>query len=258
VTNKEPNILFLLPQYGGTVTTPFFESMLEWAQMAGDYGVKWNWLIDEGATLLPMARSQLVQLAMELDDWTHICMVDNDMGWTPKDLCDLVFADKDIVGALAPVKTYPLSVNSSTEYARGIYEWEGPLAKCKYIGSGMMVIKRESIKKMHDFYRDTLTFRTVDGHRGEQKFKNVVDLFACVTNGMHEDAPDLYLSEDYAFCQRARDAGLEVWSHTTVNPSHTGQHTFSFQEEVKMLRRYQNRSERQKRTPVRRRKKTTE
>lgn len=232
------SILFLLPQYGGMVTTQFFESMLEWSQAAEEYGVKWNWLIDPGATLLPMARSQLVQMAMEVDGWTHICMVDNDMGWTPKDLCELILADKDVIGGLAPVKNYPLVVNSSTEYARGIYEREGPLAKCKYIGSGMMVIKRETIEKMHDFYRDTLSFRTVDGHRDKQKFYNVVDLFACVTNGMHEDGDDLYLSEDYAFCQRARDAGLEVWSHTEVNPSHTGAHTFSFDGEKKMIDRY--------------------
>ena len=102
--NKEPNVLFLLPQYGGNVTTSFFESMLTWAQEAGAYGVKWNWLVDAGATLLPMARSQLVQLAMELDDWTHICMVDNDMGFTVDGLCELITADKDIIGALAPLK----------------------------------------------------------------------------------------------------------------------------------------------------------
>ena len=244
--DTEPNILFLLPQYGGQVTSSFFESMLEWAQMAGEYGVKWNWLVDPFATLLPKARSQLIQYAMDLEDWTHICMIDNDMGWTPKDLCDLIFADKDIIGALAPVKCYPLAVNSSTEYAGGILKREGPLAKCKYIGSGMMVIKRKSIEKMHDFYRDTLSFTAIDGHKGEHKFKNVVDLFACVTNGMHEDGPDLYMTEDYAFCQRARDIGLEVWSHTKVNPSHTGQHTFSFAEEARMLKRYRDKAARSK------------
>ena len=238
MSSTEPNILFLLPQYGGNLTTPFFESMLEWAQIAGDYSVKWNWLTDPFATLLPMARSQLVQYAMYMDDWTHICMIDHDMGWTPKDLCDLIFADKDIIGALAPVKCYPLAQNSSSDYAKGISEWEGPLAKCKYVGTGMMVIKRESIERMHDVYADTLTFKTVDGYQGEQKFMDVIDLFACVTNGGHEDDPYLYLTEDYAFCQRARDAGLEVWSHTEVNPSHTGQHTFSFEGEAKMMERY--------------------
>ena len=238
MTEKEPNILFLLPQYGGQVTTPFFEAMLTWAQEAAVYGVKWNWITDRFATLLPMARSQLVQMAMELDDWTHICMVDNDMGFTVQDLCELITADKDIIGALAPVKAYPLLTNSSTDYAHGIFKWEGPLAQCRYIGSGMMVIKRETIEKMHDHYADTLTFTTVTGYRGEQVRLRVIDLFACVTNGGHEDDPELYLSEDYAFCQRARDIGLEVWSHTQANPSHTGMHTFSFEKEAKMLERY--------------------
>ena len=39
---KEPNVLFLLPQYGSQVTTPFFEAMLSWAQEAGKHGVEWN------------------------------------------------------------------------------------------------------------------------------------------------------------------------------------------------------------------------
>jgi len=248
LSKSEANILFLLPQYGGQVTTQFFEAMLDWAQEAALYGVKWNYLIDPGATLLPSARSQLLALALELEDWTHVCMVDNDMGFTPRDLCELIFADKDIIGALAPVKAYPMYTNSSvmlqsgkTDYARGIIKYEGPLAQCKYIGSGMMVIKRETIEKMHDHYADTLSFSTVTGHKGEQVRFKVVDLFACVTNGGHEDGPELYLSEDYAFCQRARDIGLEVWSHTQANPSHTGMHTFSFEKEAKMLERYRKR-----------------
>ena len=235
---KEPNVLFLLPQYGSQVTTPFFEAMLSWAQEAGKHGVEWNWLIDDKATLLPMARSQLVQLAMELDDWTHICMVDNDMGFTVEGLCQLITADKDIIGALAPVKAYPLFANSSTDACGGIIKTDGPLVQCKYIGSGMMVIKRETIEKMHDHYADTLTFTSIDGYKEEQTRFKVIDLFACVTNGGREENPELYLSEDYAFCQRARDIGLEVWSHTQVNPTHTGTHTFSFEEEAKMLERY--------------------
>ena len=243
MTNKEPNILFLLPQYGGTVTTPFFESMLEWAQMAGDYGVKWNWLTDPGATLLPMARSQLVQLAMELDDWTHIIMSDADMGFTVQDLCQLVLADKDVIGAVAPVKAYPLATNAST--GDNILKTEGDLNQCNYVGSGLLCIKRETIEVLYDKYEDSLSFYSVDGHRGDQAHYKVIDLFATITNGGHEDDPSLYLTEDYAFCKRVRDAGLEVWQHTKVNPSHTGQHTFSFKGEANMIKRYMKKAKQQ-------------
>jgi len=238
LSTSDVNVLFLLPQYGGQLTTQFFESMMDWAQEAATYGVQWNYLVDPGATLLPMARSQLLSLALELDDWTHVCMVDSDMGFTPRDLCELILADKDIIAALTPVKAYPMYMNSSSEYARGIEKYEGPLAKCKYVGTGMMVVKRETVEKMHDHYYDTLSFKTVDGHMGEQVRYNVVDLFATVTNGANEQGEELYLSEDYAFCQRARDIGLEVWSHSKVNPTHTGMHTFSVEGEAKMLERY--------------------
>ena len=36
----------------------------------------------------------------------------------------------------------------------------------------------------------------------------------------------LYLSEDYAFCQRWRDIGGEVWLDAAARLTHTGPHAF--------------------------------
>lgn len=237
----EPKILFLLPQYGNQVTTSFFESMLEWAQQASNHGVEWNWIIDPGSTLLPMARSQLIALAMELDDWTHIIMADADMGFSVDDLCKLVLADKDYIGAVYPAKGYPLQTTSSTK--EGIYKTEGDLQQCKYIGTGLVCIKRETIEKLYDKYEDQLSFTAVDGLKGEQTRYKVVDLFAIITNGGDKDDPDVYLTEDYAFAKRVRDAGMEVWQHTKVNPAHTGMHTFSFKGEASMIARYKKKNQ---------------
>lgn len=241
MSRKEPNVLFLLPQYGGQLTTSFFESMLDWAQQAGEYGVKWNWIVDPGSTLLPMARSQLIALAMELDDWTHIIMCDSDMGFTVSDVCHLIEADKDYIGALYPAKGYPIQATSSTR--NGIYRTEGDLAQCKYVATGLICIKRETIEKLYDKYADTLSFKAIDGLRSEQIRYEVIDLFAIITNGGDEEDPDMYLTEDYAFCKRVRDAGMEVWQHTKVNPTHSGMHTFSFKEEAKMLERYKKKKQ---------------
>ena len=231
---EEPNVLFLLPQYGGQVSTQCFESLLNWALHAGDYGIQWNWITDSGSTLLPRARSQLVALALELEDWTHIIMVDADMGFTISDVCHLVLSNKDIIAGVAPLKTYPLQTNSST--GDGILKTENDCQQCKYVGTGFICIERNAIEKMCEAYKDSLTFESIDGH-SQERYK-VVDLFATITNGGDEEDPALYLTEDYAFCKRARDIGLEVWQDTVVNPSHTGMHTFSFDEEANMLMRY--------------------
>ena len=217
--------------------------MLSWAQAACNHGVEWNWLIDPGATLLPMARSQLLALALELDGWTHIIMSDSDMGFSIDDVCKLVMADKDYIGAVCPVKSYPIATNAST--GKGILKTEGDLCQCNYVGTGFVCIKRETVEKLYDVYENTLSFWAVDGHRGQQLRYKVVDLFATITNNGHEDDPDLYLTEDYAFCKRIRDAGMEVWQHTAVSPTHTGMHTFSFREERRMLKRYKKKLEQQ-------------
>ena len=215
--------------------------MLEWAQQASNHGVEWNWIIDPGSTLLPMARSQLIALAMELDDWTHVIMSDNDMGFTVDDLCKLVLADKDVIAGVAPVKSYPLATNSST--GKNILETEGFLNRCNYVGTGLICIKRSTIEKLYDKYEDTLSYYAVDGNRIDQCRYKVIDLFATITNGGDVTDPTLYLTEDYAFCKRVREAGLEVWQHTQVNPSHTGSHTFSFKEEANMITRYKKKKQ---------------
>ena len=236
MSKKEPNLLFLLPQYSGQVTTQCFESMLDWAKDAGMYGVDWNYMTNPQATLLPMARSQMISLAMELEDWTHIIMCDADMGFTSRHICELIEADKDYIGALYCAKCYPLQWTAST--GDGIYEVEGNLARCKYVPTGLVCIKRETVEKLIDKYADTLAFRPVDGHFNSQIRYEVIDLFAIITNGGDDEDPDFYLTEDYAFCKRVRDAGMEVWQHLGVNPTHTGMHTFSLEEEGKMLERY--------------------
>ena len=42
----------------------------------------------------------------------------------------------------------------------------------------------------------------------------------------------------HAFCTRAKACGFTIWSHKNVKLTHTGVHTFSFNEEKDMLERY--------------------
>ena len=90
--------------------------------------------------------------------WTHIIMSDSDMGFNVNDLCQLVLADKDVIGAVAPVKAYPVATNAST--GAGILKTEGDLNQCNYVGSGLLCIKRETIEVLYDKYEDSLSFYT--------------------------------------------------------------------------------------------------
>ena len=235
-----PNILFLFPQYAHTVTTETFESMLQWAMFAGEKGLQWNWITDPGATIISLSRSQLVSMALELEDWTHAIFIDNDMGFDPFDILKLLIEDKDIIGAQAPTKQYPLAYNAESNHLQET----DTAAEVHYVGTGMMCIKREVLEHMKMHYLHDLAFAMPDGFYSEQKSMWSVDLFAPITRGAHYKNSNFYLTEDFAFCQRARDCGFEVWKHLEVKCSHTGTHVFSDDGETKMIERYARKVER--------------
>jgi len=230
-----PSILFLIPAHNSSVTTTLLESMLEFSRFALDNGIEFNWIVDPGATIISLCRSQLISLADEIPDWTHIVFCDNDIGFTPMDVMRLLVADKDIVAGNAPVKSYPLTNNNASSNPIAESDWG---CQVPYVGTGFMMIKRRVVDGMLDHYLDELDFQMPDGNYYNQTKVSYVDLFATITSGAHELSDRLYLTEDYAFCHRARECGFEVWSHNNVKLTHTGMHTFSFDGEKDMLELY--------------------
>ena len=235
-TDNPPSILFLIPAHNSTVTAPLLESLLEFSLFATNLGIAFNWIIDPYATIISLCRSQLISMADEIDDWTHVLFVDNDMGFEPLDVMRLVVADQDIVAGVAPVKSYPLAENNATNNVLEENDWG---YKVLYTGTGFMMIKRHVVSEMMDHYRHALAFEMPDGNYYEQTRVEYVDLFDTITSGANEQDKRVYLTEDYAFCHRARECGFEVWSHKHVKLTHTGMHTFSFNGEQDMLERYQ-------------------
>ena len=217
------------------MTTTFLESMLEFSSFAKDNGIEFNWIVEPGATIISLCRSQLISMAMELEGWTHILFVDNDIGFEPIDIMRLLVADKDLIGGQCPVKSYPLTASSALS---DVIEEDDQAVRVNYIGTGFMMIKRAVVDRMMKCYKDRKGFEMPDGNFYSQERMASVDLFDTVTCGGHLTDEKLYLTEDYAFCMRARACGFQVWSHKNVKLTHTGMHTFSFANEAKMLEDY--------------------
>ena len=120
-------------------------------------------------------------------------------------LVKLAEADKDIVAGI-----YRLKLDTPISAVRlpfGGHSWEevlqGLLAPAVYVSTGCMMIKRRVIEGMIAKYPELGYARNVTGDRG----------WALYMPFIHDEE---YLSEDWAFCQRAIDAGFEVWVHGGV------------------------------------------
>jgi hypothetical protein len=94
--------------------------------------------------------------------------------------------------------------------------------KCKYVGTGMMLIKRQVLEKMVEAYPETKYNNDIAGYNAPELVDNFYALFDCIIHPVSKR----YLSEDYLFCERWSQIGGEIWADITANLTHTGTYDF--------------------------------
>jgi hypothetical protein len=214
------------------------QSVIALMQHASQYPLTINLALLGNDSLITRSRNTLVSTFLNDTNMTHLLFVDADIGFDPRDVIRMISADKDVVAGMYPLKVYdwqneigPSSSESREEAAlhyvgtplvSQLAEWDGDFVTASYGGTGMMLIRREAIERMIEAYPN-LQYQSVHVHpRPARTPKIQYALFEC----MIDSKLGIYLSEDYAFCQRWRDMGGTIWIDTLAKLTHTGQHTF--------------------------------
>lgn len=190
----------------------------------------------DGDALIDRSRGRVATdfLLNSKDD--YLLFLDDDILFDPLDIRQLLFAahknDLDIAGAAYPTKS---ETNSSFTFRALTNEEDIPFGKAGGIcevrmqATGCMAIHRRVFEKMAE--------------------KSVVHL--CHTQGIkffpfftpmekEIDGEWMYLSEDWAFCERARDLGFKVWLDTTIRLGHIGPKVYDWDD---MLREPKTRND---------------
>lgn len=150
---------------------------------------------------------------------------------------------KDIVSTLCTTRKPPFRVNCSRILPdKTIPSITDPeligfsnteLFQMDYTGFGIVWIPRATIIRMVDAY-GTKLFDPITDWRNRPEFSDPI-LAEAMKKGDLEHLKDeidriwqysSYLNEDYAFCQRARRLGLEVWIDPTVEVLHMGDYAY--------------------------------
>lgn len=154
-----------------------------------------------------------------MKDSTHILFVDDDMGFPPQMVLDMLTLDEPVVGAVYPKRGSPLDFVGSgieaAEYRTGFIEVEG-------VGGGCMLIRRDAIEQMLAYF----------GPRMIGDYMVVGDLKAAGGYRTLRFFDHIYtgegkMSEDIAFCRRWRETGGRVWASVAYNIQHVGPWIFS-------------------------------
>ena len=146
-------------------------------------------------------RNKIVDIAME-NKCTHIFFVDHDMRFHASTLKLLLEQDKDVIGAKYNYRFMPLTPMVKFFDKEGKVVNEGVLLKETFkvagIGTGCLLIKASVFEKI-----------------GKPYFPMEYDKEGNIT-----------CTEDMGFCEKVRNAGMDIWCDPAISVSHIGEYAF--------------------------------
>lgn len=238
------------PMYGGNCAGIYTKSCTDLAMVCAANGINIRFYYLFNESLIQRARNYIVDEFLR-SDATHLMFIDADIG----------FNAKDVLGLLAVYHTDPEKYNVVTgPYPKKTIAWEkikkaadmgrgndnpfdleqysadfvfNPVNKLASFnlsepleigegGTGFMLIPRETFEKYKEAYPE-LAYRP--DHARTENFdgsRDIVAYFDCTID------PDTrrYLSEDYFFCKKSRQAEMKIFMCPWMQLNHVGSYIF--------------------------------
>lgn len=238
------------PMYGAQCAGTYTKASTDLATMcaANGIGVHFYYLFNE--SLIQRARNYIADEFMR-SDCTHLLFIDADIGFNPRDVLGLLAVQitdpekYNVVTGLYPKKTIAWEkVQKAAALGKGDenpFDLEhytadyvfNPVNKTNSFnigepleigegGTGFMLIPRETFEKFAKAYPE-LSYRP--DHVRTDNFDGTRDIhayFDCII----DPETKRYLSEDYFFCKKARQAGMQIWTCPWMQLQHIGSYIF--------------------------------
>jgi hypothetical protein len=242
-------LMVATPLYGGA-EVDYLRGVIGLTGLAERRGVPCRFSFLSNNASINRARNMLAGAFLQ-SDATHMLFLDADIGFVPEQVLDLLaLAQADerlaVIGAPCPKRKVNwtlvaaaaakgLGKDNPAELERfsGLFALDAldPAAgarldqplEMKRIGTGLMLIRRDVIEMLCAAHPE-LRYPVDPQDRGENGLGEY--LFALFQPMFDAESGHL-LSDDYAFCHRARDAGFRVWAAPWMRTSHTGPARFA-------------------------------
>ncbi len=236
----KPHILVATPCFGGQVTSLYTLSLLGLQRACAEIGIGLSFRLIAGDSLITRARNLAVQQFLATPEATHLLFIDADIGFAPEQALALLAADRQVCGAIYPLKRLDWdriraqakagvenlaasTLNYVVDFKQG--EPTPPTTdffQVKYLGTGFMMIRREVFAKMAEQYPETQFKQIHLGLNIDAAKTPSHAFFDCVIDPETGE----YLSEDYTFCKRWTQIGGEIWAYANSRLAHVGTMTF--------------------------------
>ena len=173
-----------------------------------------------GYSAIDSARNQMATDALA-DGFDELVWIDSDVVFRPDDVDALRANGRPLACALYPKKgPREFACNFLPGTAAVTFGKAGGLVPIQYCGFGFVYTRRD----VYDRVQNRFQLPVLNRRFG----KPLVPYFAPFWVGEGDDAH--YLAEDYAFCERARQAGFELVADTRIRLWHVGSYRYSWED----------------------------
>lgn len=174
------------------------------------------WAVEKYNADVAMARGKIFSMFLR-SPFTHLLMIDADMGWDFGAIMRLIAAKKDFVAVAGPKKSYPLRFAANhTDDNDGIlplqFDNTTGVAEVTEVGAAFALLTKEAAIRIAQSYPEL-------AHQGMAGETDYAVFMPMVYKGR-------YKAEDFAFCRRWKAIGGKTYICPDVSLSHTGGHTF--------------------------------
>ena len=247
---RERKIFVATPMYGGMCGGQYTKSTADLSKLAMHYGMEIEFFYLFNESLITRARNYCVDEFLRNENFTHLMFIDSDIGFNANDVLSLAAlaspdSEYDILCGPYPKKTISWEkikmavdkgfadenpqtlANNVGDYVFNPAEGQTEIALNAPVevlegGTGFMMIQRKTFEKSAEAYPELMY---LPDHVRSDHFDGTREIM-CYFDALIDPKSKRYLSEDYMFCQWAREAGLKVWMCPWMNMSHTGSYVF--------------------------------
>ncbi len=155
----------------------------------------------------------------------EILWIDSDISFEAADVERLRGHDHSVVAGLYPkkgVRDFAAHLLPGTEELR-VGEGGG-LTEVRCVGAGFLLTRRRVYEDIQRFF----SLPVCNSRFGQPTVPYFLPMVVADEGG--EPGSYWYMGEDYAFCERARQAGHKVWADTTIRLGHVGKYTYGWED----------------------------
>jgi hypothetical protein len=162
------------------------------------------------------------------EGFEELLWIDSDVVFTLADVDRLRSHGEPLVGGLYPLKGKRKMAMTLLEKERLIvFGKGGGLLEVKHVATGFLYTHRS-------VYDVIAKYHALPRCRGDKPC-GIVPYFLSVI--VQEGDQHSYLSEDFSFCWRAREAGIRVFADTAIRLGHVGSYTYGWEDAGQPMKR---------------------